>query len=143
MKMAIAENHSGSCLCGAVSFRTSGKLRAVVYCHCSQCRKQSGHVFAATAVADTNLDVDGRDHLTWYAASPEAKRGFCSVCGSNLFWKRSGSASTSIMAGSFDTPTGLRPEKHIFVAEKGDYYVIDDGLPQHDRSDRGIGETSA
>ena len=34
------------------------------------------------------------------------------------------------MAGAFHAPTGLKGEAHIFVADKGDYYSIDDGLPQ-------------
>src|SRR5688572_6173704 len=55
----VAEIHTGSCLCGAVRFKTSGTLRGVVYCHCSQCRKQSGHYYAATNVADTDLEVTG------------------------------------------------------------------------------------
>jgi hypothetical protein len=33
--------------------------------------------------------------------------------------------------GAFDAPTGTRLEKHIFVADKGDYYDIGDGLPQN------------
>ena len=32
--------------------------------------------------------------------------------------------------GAFDKPTGTRIAKHIFVADKGDYYEIGDGVPQ-------------
>jgi hypothetical protein len=32
--------------------------------------------------------------------------------------------------GAFGKPTGTHIEKHIFVADKGDYYDITDGLPQ-------------
>jgi hypothetical protein len=32
--------------------------------------------------------------------------------------------------GAFDDPTGATLAVHIFVAEKGDYYEIADGLPQ-------------
>jgi hypothetical protein len=35
--------------------------------------------------------------------------------------------------GAFDAPTGTRMDKHIFVAEKGDYYDITDGLEQIER----------
>jgi hypothetical protein len=35
--------------------------------------------------------------------------------------------------GAFDDPTGTRLHMHIFTAEKGDYYDIADGLPQHER----------
>ncbi len=127
-------SHGGSCLCGAVRFTTSGPLRGVVYCHCSQCRKQTGHYYAATNVEEEKLTVEGGDTLTWYRASPYAKRGFCSVCGSALFWKHNDSDEISVMAGAFEQPSGLRGEAHIFVADKGDYYEIDDGLPRFVRS---------
>jgi hypothetical protein len=126
--------HSGSCLCGAVRFRTRGPLRGVVYCHCSQCRKQTGHFVAATAARDADIDIEGTDALTWYGASDAAKRGFCRICGSLLFWKHGERDSISIMAGSFDRPSGLSGQSHIFVGDKGDYYSIDDGLPKFEKS---------
>ena len=126
----MSETHTGACLCGAVRFTTRGPLRGVVYCHCSQCRRQTGHYYAATNVSDEHLELAGGENLTWYRASDFAQRGFCATCGSALFWKRDGADYVSIMAGSFDTPTGLKGEAHIFVADKGDYYEIADGLPQ-------------
>jgi hypothetical protein len=95
-----------------------------------QCRKQSGHIVAATACRDDQLSVSGAENLTWYAASETARRGFCKTCGSHLFWKANGSDATSIMAGSFAKPSGLHSGHHIHVADKGDYYEITDGLPQ-------------
>ena len=130
----MAEIHDGSCLCGAVKFRTRGPLRGVVYCHCSQCRKQTGHFLAATSSADRDLTIEENGSLGWYAAPEDARRGFCRTCGSVLFWKRNDADSVSIMAGAFDRPSGLKGESHIFVADKGDYYEICDGLPQFQRS---------
>ena len=124
------EVRTGRCLCGAVRFATRGPLRGVIYCHCGQCRRQTGHFVAATAVADDRIAIDGEDMLSWYAASSDARRGFCRACGSLLFWKAEGLSRISVMAGSFDRPTGLAGMSHIFVADKGDYYGIDDGLPQ-------------
>ena len=134
----MTNRHDGSCLCGAVRFHTSGHLRGVVYCHCSQCRKQTGLYYAATDVGDADLTVEGAENLTWYAASDFAKRGFCKVCGSALFWKRNGADKVSIMAGAFEEPSGLVADSHIFVADKGDFYTIDDGLPQHARSSAAV-----
>jgi hypothetical protein len=126
--------HTGSCLCGDVRFRTSGKLRDVVACHCSQCRKQTGLYYAATNVLVEDLEVEGDDRITWYRASPTARRGFCSVCGSALFWAADGADEISIMAGLFDGPTGLALTHHIYCADKGDFYEITDGLPQSPRT---------
>lgn len=33
--------------------------------------------------------------------------------------------------GAFDKPTETQLAIHIFVADKGDYYEINYGLPQH------------
>lgn len=127
----MSETHSGHCLCGAVRFRTSGKLREVIACHCSQCRRQTGHFYAATNVQDDGLAVEGAESVTWYRASEMASCGFCRTCGSALFWKGDGSNYTSIMAGAFDQPTGLKIGVHIFCADKGDYYEIADDAPQY------------
>jgi len=52
-------NRSGSCLCGAVTYQVSGALRPVVACHCSQCRKASGHHVAATSAARADVAIVG------------------------------------------------------------------------------------
>jgi len=130
----MATTHTGSCLCGAVRFRTKGALRGVVYCHCSQCRKQTGHIVASTNSKDEDIVIEGQEAIRWYEASDVARRGFCGTCGSVLFWKHKELHTISIMAGSFDQPSGLAGEAHIFVADKGDYYEIEDGLPQFRKS---------
>jgi hypothetical protein len=70
------------------------------------------------------------ESLRWYQSSTAARRGFCQNCGSQLFWDASGANHISIMAGAIDEPTGLKGAEHIFVAGKGDYYEICDGLPR-------------
>jgi hypothetical protein len=125
----------GGCLCGAVRYETEGPLRPVVACHCTQCRKTSGHHVAATSAPREGVKIEGR--VQWYQSSAEARRGFCPVCGSNLFWDGPGS-HLAICAGTLDTPSGLRLEGHIFCADKGDYYDIDDDLPKADGDDPDI-----
>ena len=118
----------GSCNCGGVTWEAQGEMRPIVACHCSQCRKQTGLYYAATAADDTNLTIIG-DTLKWYSASPDAKRGFCGECGSALFWKHDKDDFTSILAGSIDGVSGLEIAKHIFVSDKPDWYEITDGKP--------------
>ena len=47
-----------------------------------------------------------------------------------MFWRAIGRGDTDVALGCIDAPTGLRLERHIWVADKGDYYDIADGLPQ-------------
>lgn len=132
------EHHSGSCLCGAVRFQTLGPLRAVIYCHCNQCRKQTGHFLAATNLTLANLTIEGAQAIRWYPGSDFARRGFCGTCGSVLFWQPNEGDTISVCAGAFDQPSGLVATEHIFVADKGGYYQITDGLPQYPRSSPGL-----
>jgi hypothetical protein len=41
-----------SCLCGDVRFELHGTLDGIIACHCTQCRKQTGHHWASTHTAD-------------------------------------------------------------------------------------------
>ena len=123
--------HSGSCLCGAVGFQVAGELPEPDACHCSKCRKVSGHFFASTDVLRSALTVRGSQHVTWFQSSQKARRGFCSTCGSALFWEPVGKDWIGVAMGAFDKPTQTRLRIHIFVADKGDYYDIADGLPQN------------
>jgi len=117
----------GGCLCGGVRYEIRGPLRDVIACHCSQCRKTSGHFVAASQAQDADIVLVESSTLKWYRSSPEAQRGFCSQCGGNLFWRPDGRNPpvTSIMAGTIDPPTGLKVIEHIFVGDKSDYYKID------------------
>ena len=122
----------GSCECQGVLFELIGELRDVVFCHCSQCRKTSGHYWAATQVSKGNLNLIKATSLSWYDSSDKARRGFCSVCGSSMFYERKGIDKISVSAGSLEIPTSLDRMRHIYVASKGDYYDISDDLPQFD-----------
>ena len=119
-----SSKHHGRCLCGAVTFKIKGKLRQVLVCHCSQCRRSSGHQWAATAAPVEAVEIDCEKTLSWYRSSPRAKRGFCHRCGSSLFWQEDGSRSLSIAAGSLDVPTGLSTQEHIYFDDASDYYMV-------------------
>jgi hypothetical protein len=117
---------SGRCLCGAVRYEVRGPLRDVLLCHCSECRRWAGHVWAATAARRDHLHVIERGALRWID-SPEsetrARRGFCRECGSSLFWEAPGRNTVSIAAGTLDPPTGLRVAGEVHVESAGDYYA--------------------
>lgn len=121
---------TGRCLCGAIHFEIRGQLRDVVVCHCGQCRRQHGAPPSYTAASWSDIKLGGAGHLKWYQSSEHARRGFCRICGSSLFWEPIGSGRVSIAAGSLNKPTGLRTVRHIFVADKADFYEITDGLEQ-------------
>lgn len=122
---------TGGCLCGAVRFEVAERPRDPVACHCRECRRQSGHVWAAASAPMVALAVTGE--VRWFHASDVARRGFCPACGSLMFWEGHGEGRTSIAVGAFDEPHDLRLREHVWTSERGAYYEVGDGLPRRER----------
>ncbi len=124
------KTRTGRCDCGAVTFEVTGARDTVSICHCTQCRRTSGHMWAATHAPFDQLKFTNDTGLKWYVSSDWAKRGFCTECGSSLFYKMNDEDGIGIAAGSLDGQTGMTVSRHIFCADKGDYYAIADAEPQ-------------
>jgi hypothetical protein len=120
---------TGGCMCGQVRYAVQGPLRDIICCHCEQCRRSSGHFVAATACRKSNFSLTSDDTLRWYSIKPGLRRGFCAACGSSLFFEDMDGERMSIATGTLDAPAGLKIAAHIYVAEAGDYYQIDPGVP--------------
>tara|TARA_R110002124_G_scaffold53433_4_gene153287 strand:+ start:359 stop:745 length:387 start_codon:yes stop_codon:yes gene_type:complete len=110
-----------SCLCGANRFALEGAGQGIIACHCSQCRKTSGHYAASLDVA--GIRWQARAAVGEYASAGGGTRGFCTSCGSSLYF-RAPDGAISVEAGAIDGPTGRKLSAHIYCANTGDYYRI-------------------
>ena len=117
---------TGSCLCGDVHFTINAPLGPVTGCHCTQCRKVTGHHSAAVPTPWDTITITGTPK--WFNSSATARRGFCGRCGSYLFWEEY-DGLVYISAGVLDGETGLHMDGHIFYGDKGDYYRVGEVLP--------------
>ena len=128
---------TGRCLCGQVHYEIRGKLRGIVNCHCSKCRKFHGNFGAYTSINYENLVIVKQASLKWYRSvtdeTPNVHRGFCGNCGSSLFWHAKDQPTIAVAAGSLDEPTRLKTIGHIWLSQIADYYAISDDLPRFDR----------
>lgn len=130
----VHQKNKGGCLCGQVRFEIQGDLRDVVNCHCSKCRKFHGNYGAYTSVKIENLKFIRQESLKWFQSPSDetanVRRGFCSECGSSLFWHPKDQPNIAIAAGSLDSPTNLKTIGHIWCSQMPDFYTINDDLPQ-------------
>jgi hypothetical protein len=128
--MSADGSTSGRCLCGAVTYTVSSRLREVTDCHCERCRRFTGHHMAASAAAVADLEIeDPTGQLTWHPV-PGAAYGFCATCGSSLFWRADADhTQVSICAGTLETPTGLRTVEAWWTSQASDYFTRPD-LPE-------------
>jgi len=112
--------HSGSCLCGAVSFAVKGEFDSFYLCHCQYCQKDTGSAHAANLFSNSA-------QLTWQSGAEAVtsftlpgtrhNKSFCKFCGSAL-------PSTQIAgllvvpAGCLDTEITMLPTARIFSSSK-------------------------
>ena len=125
------EAWDGGCICGQVRFRVTGKLADVLACHCRQCRRMSGHFYAATAAPHDALEITESAGLAWYQSSKASRRGFCRDCGSSLFFDHGPDYAIGIAAGAFDADPPFKLVAHIYTDEAGAYYPIGDEAPHY------------
>ncbi len=136
------QRYTGRCLCGAVTLKIDGPLTNPHACHCGQCRRQAGNFVVGAGAPLEAFTITGAESVTWFESSPGVRRGFCAICGSNLFWD-DGDGGLSISLGCLDQPTGLKLDKHIFVDDKADYTDIVDELPKFAGYDTPLGDRQA
>lgn len=130
MRDEVPRDGTGGCACGTVRYRVDGPMKQVIACHCSICRRQTSHFLAFTAAWTDQLTVTGADRIAWYRSSETSRRGFCSDCGSFLFFETDGAEKVSISAGSLDDDTGFHLVAHIHADDKAGYYEIADSAPR-------------
>ena len=124
----------GSCLCGTVRYEIRGPLLGASHCHCSMCRKAHGAAFgsyARVAARDFRY-LQGEDAVVQYQSSAGVTHTFCGTCGATLQWLADARLEVvTITLGTLDDDPGIRPDRHIFVADKAPWFEIHDALPQH------------
>jgi hypothetical protein len=132
----IYKKTKGGCLCGKVRFEIHGEPRDIVNCHCSKCRKFHGNYGAYTSVKVENLIITEQKSLKWFHSPTDetanVHRGFCSECGSSLFWHPKDQSEIAIAAGALDSQTNLKTMGHVWCSQIPDFYKIEDNLPQFD-----------
>ena len=128
---------TGGCLCGAVRYEINDKLRGIVNCHCSKCRKFHGNYGAYTSIQYNSLTLLKQQSLKWYKSitdeTPNVYRGFCAECGSSLFWHPRDQERIAVAAGSLDDPIKLKTIGHVWISQISDYYQINDDLPKYEK----------
>ncbi|MEO9461269.1 MAG: GFA family protein [Marinomonas sp.] len=113
----------GHCLCGSVTIEMTPAKPHLEACHCEMCRRWCGSAYIAVQGSD-DVRFTGEEHISRFKSSDWAERGFCSKCGSNLFYNFTPTGSYSFLAGLFDDVGGMTLGEEIFVDEQPDYYAF-------------------
>ncbi len=119
--MAELTQAKGQCLCGSVEIAAATMSQSVGACHCSTCRKWGGGPLFAVD-CHTDVKFSGEESISSYASSDWAERGFCTQCGTHLFFKLKGNSQYIIPVGLFDDGLNVVFDHQVFIEEKPEYY---------------------
>lgn len=124
----------GSCLCGAVRFTAHLPCKWVVHCHCTRCQRAHGAAFVTwVGLDETQVQInDTQGALRWFR-TPEyaSQRGFCSICGSPMFFQSEREAGELHIARAlFTTPIEREPESHEYYDTHVSWIKSMDSLPK-------------
>lgn len=122
-----ANKMKGQCLCGAVAVETD-RHDTVEVCHCGMCQQWGGGPLLSVHCG-TGTGFSGLEHITVYNSSEWAERGFCSLCGTHLFYKLKGSDEYALPAGLFQQGADFTMSSQIFIDQKPGYYRFANETP--------------
>ncbi len=115
--MNEATQTSGSCLCGAVTAHVELSGTRVGACHCSMCRRWGGGPLLAADIG-AGVRFDGEEHISVYASSDWAERGFCKHCGTHLFYRLKDQSHYALPVGLIEGELPWHFAEQIFIDEK-------------------------
>ena len=126
------QTYTGACLCGAVEFEYRGPSLWCAHCHCSQCRRAHGAAFVTwVGVEDNRFTPLNQQSLSWYRSSEDGERGFCSSCGSTLFFRSTRWPNEiHIARANIEGDIDIEPTVHVtYGSSEVPWFEFDDPLP--------------
>lgn len=119
-------NLEGRCVCGAVNIVIKEYGNFVYTCHCDNCRRMnSGPVLSVDPGPKENVEFKSGQQLITIYHDEEVERGFCSVCGSTLFWYDPANNHYCMNAELFDEIIkNASFELELFYDMKPGYYAF-------------------
>ncbi len=132
----MPRQNTGSCLCGKITFAADEFLPRVGHCHCKMCQKFHGAAFSTfveVKLADFHW-LTGKELLAEYQAENQSVRKFCRNCGSSLVFESKynrADQTIEVALACFDKHQQVKPDAHIYVQSKAQWFELNDNLPQY------------
>ena len=125
---------SGGCLCGAVRYTAEADAISATVCHCKDCQKFTGSVFATLVLLPKEaLSVTGawKTFTSLGGSGKPILRHFCPECGSSLAEEPGTRPGAVILnVGTFDDPTAVKPAREIFRDDAVPWIEVHGDIPR-------------
>ena len=129
---------TASCLCGEAQLSCGCPVGTGSYCHCEDCRKQTGSAFSIAIPFEAGDFRVLRGKIGSFTKSSDSgndlTRNFCLNCGSPLFGTSpEHPGMVYVKAGVLDDQSLVQPTHQSWCQSKVEWSEIDKKLPTHPR----------
>ena len=124
---------TASCSCGQLRLTCEGEPVRISICHCLECQKRTGSVFATQARFSRAL-VTAEGRATQWTRLGDSGEGatfsFCPLCGSTVYWEPSGMPDFVYVAvGAFADPSFPPPYVSVYEERQHPWALAAGQLP--------------
>ena len=109
-------------MCGAVKY-TAETGDKVSVCYCKMCQRWASGVFMGVTSEGFEV-ISGSEHLSVVKSSDWAERGFCRLCGANIFYNPVGASYRAVAFGSLDDTSGLSPRIQFYTDKRPEGFAL-------------------
>ena len=129
----MTHQFSGRCLCGAVEYACASEPMFQANCHCDDCRRSGGGVYASFVfVSESALTVNSGE---LHSFSHETDRGntatkyFCPRCGSQVFTRNSANPGRQgSRVGTITNASWFQPSANVYAGRRLPSTPIDNDI---------------
>ena len=122
---------TAACTCGQLTLEVQGETLGTGICHCLNCQRRTGSVFAALAAFAAPWRVGGKatEYVHTGDKGTKFRFRFCPVCGSTVFHTEEGVDSEVMVAvGAFADPTFPPPQDSVYDHRRHAWVRLPDGM---------------
>jgi len=122
-----------SCSCGQLRVTCEGEPVRVSICHCLECQKRTGSVFATQArFSHERVTIAGRA-AQWTRLGDSGQPTtfqFCPLCGSTVYWEPAGAPGfVAVAVGMFADPGFPQPIVSVYEERQHPWALAAGQLP--------------
>jgi len=126
-------SRTASCSCGQLRLTCEGEPVRISICHCLECQKRTGSVFAVQArFPRERVTAEGRA-TEWSRTGDSggtATFRFCPVCGATVYWEADGIPGfVTVAVGAFADPGFPPPHVEVYEGRQHPWTVAMGELP--------------
>lgn len=121
-------NHVATCSCGQLHATCHSEPVRISICHCLECQKRTGSVFATNARFQRDkVEISGANKT--YKRTGDSGSAvtfhFCPDCGATVFWHLDSVADVvAVAVGNFANPRFSPPRVSVYERSKHDWLPI-------------------